>query len=216
MLNPSITFHCKQKFTNHLQEIIMAEIKIEKKANYWPWVLAGIVILALLYYFLFSKPNVENNVVPDRDTVSVMNRNDSDNLAVVAFTTYIDNDTGSMSLDHEYSNTALLKLCDATQEVADKAGYEVKAEIDEAREYANKITNDPTVTTHADNIKKSTGIISSALKNIQENSFPELGNEADNVTAASQEISTADLTLDQKGVVKSFFRSASVLLKKMN
>lgn len=202
----------------------MAEIKIEKKANYWPWVLAGIVILALLYYFLFSKPNAENNVVDDRDTVSVMdqdavgtmNTNESGNLAVVAFTTYIDNDTGSMSVDHEYSNTALIKLCDASQEIADKTGYEAKAEIDEAREYANKITNDPTATTHADNIKKSTGIISRVLKNIQENSFPDLGNEADNVTAASQEISTADLTLDQKGVVKSFFRSASVLLKKMN
>lgn len=193
----------------------MAEIKIEKKKSPLPWIVAGIIVLALLFYFLFMQPNAENKIVDDLDTVSTTTTYETDNSAVNAFTSFVESDHPQMDVDHNYSNLGLIKLCDATQEVADKNGHEVKADLDEAREYANKITNDSEVTTHADNIKKSSEIISNVLRNIQESSFPELGVEAENVKLAAQAINTEELTLDQKGSVQSFFGSASMLLKKM-
>lgn len=195
----------------------MAEIKIEKKSSPWPWIVAGIIILAILFYFLFMQPNAEIKVVENQDSLSTMKMDtyESDNSSVYAFTSFVDSNTNQMDLDHDYSRTGLVKLCDATEEVANETGHEVNADLDEAREYANKITDDPAVTTHADNIKKSSRIISNVLKNIQEDSFPGLGAEAENLKSASQAISTEDLTLDQKGVVKSFFSSAAMLLKQM-
>ena len=38
----------------------MAEIRIEQKKQVWPWLLVGLVIVALLVYFLVFRDNGEN------------------------------------------------------------------------------------------------------------------------------------------------------------
>ena len=38
----------------------MAEIKIEQKKQGWPWIIVGIVIAALLLYFLVFRDNGKN------------------------------------------------------------------------------------------------------------------------------------------------------------
>ena len=35
----------------------MAEIKIEKKKPVWPWIAAGLIIAALLYFFILFRDN---------------------------------------------------------------------------------------------------------------------------------------------------------------
>jgi hypothetical protein len=193
---------------------IMAEIKIEKKTMVWPWIVAGIILIAIILYFLFFRNANNNETVMAQDTTNVvMYQNDN---AVTAFVTYIDSDTNSMSLDHEYTHTALIKFADATKYIADKTNYEANADIDDARKYADKITKDPMATTHANNIKKATGILSNVLLNIQQAHFPQLGTEANNLKSSSQAIDTDELTLDQKNAIKTFFNDASVLLQKMN
>jgi uncharacterized membrane-anchored protein YhcB (DUF1043 family) len=121
-----------------------------------------------------------------------------------------------MGLDHVFTRNALIKLIDATRATADKQSFNIQADLDKAKEDADKITDDPMATTHADYIKDATSKLSTALQNMQQAKYPQLSAESQKVKDASNDISKADLTLDQKHTVKTFFNDAADLLKKMN
>ncbi len=194
----------------------MAEIKIEKKAPIWPWILAGLVILGLvLYFFVFDK-NANQAVVDDADTTEVVANEQSKNDAVAQYLAFMDRDTAGMTLDHHYSNEALTKLANATEEMGNKVGEDVSAEAAKARELANRITNDENSTTHADDIKTAGMGLSMALQKIQQKKFADLSSETNEVVEDAKEIDARNLTLDQKNSVKDFYKSAADLLKKMN
>ncbi len=200
----------------------MAEIKIEKKKTIWPWIIAGLVVLAIILYFLFFRKDNDDNVTdaaatttPVTDSTNTANPNDNNNT-VDAFVTYVNTDTATMGIDHVFTHNALIKLIDATKATADKQSFDVQAELDKAKEDADKITDDATATTHADYIKDATSKLSTAMQNMQQAKYPQLNAESQKVKDASKDISTADLTLDQKHTVKTFFDDAADLLKKMN
>ena len=191
----------------------MAEIKIEQKKTVWPWLLIGLVIVALLLYFLVFRDNDKNTeVVTEAEYIT----NTNDNGAVAAYVNFVENNKGKMSLDHEYTNEALLKLIEATKAKANEVGYEVQADIEKAKEYAEMITKDPFETSHADNIKKADGILTNVLQNIQKAKYPTLAPEVEALKSASESIKPGVLTLDQKDAVKNYFTQAADLLQKMN
>jgi len=121
-----------------------------------------------------------------------------------------------MSLNHAFTSEALTKLTDAVDAMATETGYDVKADIAKAKQYANEITKDPLVTTHADKIRSAADVLSTSLQNMQQAKYPELGAEATAVKTAAVAINPEILTLDQRDTVKSFFRKAADLLTKMN
>lgn len=191
----------------------MTEIKIEKKESALPWVLLGLGIVALLlYFFVFKNDKEEVAKAPATNLIEVRENNST----VVAYVNFISADTSKMSLDHAFTNEALMKLINATNAMADQVGYNVKADLDKAKEYANKITVDPYETTHADNIRKCADIISTALQNMQLAKYPELANEVAEVKNAVAAINPDILTLDQRDAVKNFFNKTAFLLDKMN
>lgn len=198
----------------------MAEIKIEKKKAIWPWILAGLLVFAVIIYFLFFRSDTDDNVADNTattvaDSTNFANTSENNNT-VDAFVTYVNSDTATMGLDHVFTHNALIKLIDATKETADKQSFDVQADLDKAKEDADKINDDPVATTHADYIKDATTKLSTALQNMQQAKYPQLSAESQKVKDASNNISTADLTLDQKHTVKTFFNDAADLLKKMN
>ncbi|PKP32220.1 MAG: hypothetical protein CVT99_05615 [Bacteroidetes bacterium HGW-Bacteroidetes-16] len=200
----------------------MAEIKIEQKKQIWPWLLVGLVIAALLVYFLvFRDPGKITEAVAEADDITNTNEPDligvnENNATIAAYVNFIDNNKEKMGLDHEYTNEALLKLIEATNAMADEVGYEVRADLDKAKEYAKMITEDPFETTHADNIRKADDIITNVLQNIQKAKYPGLANEVETLRSASESIKPGVLALEQKDAVKNYFAKASDLLKKMN
>ncbi len=196
----------------------MAEIKIEKKKQVWPWLLAGIVIATLIVYFLVFRDSGKNTEAED-----TTNTNQPDllgvkenNSTVAAFVNFVENDTTKMGLDHAYTNEALLKLMDATKAIAGEVGFEVQADLEKVRDYANMITKDPYETTHADNIRKADDILTNVLQSIQKAKYPSLAGEVEELKRASELIKPEVLTLDQKDAVKNYFVKASDLLQKMN
>ncbi len=198
----------------------MAEIKIEKKKTIWPWILIGLLVFAVILYFSFFRKDNDDDIAGGATTTtmndSTNSMNTNENNAVDAFVTYVNSDTATMGLDHVFTHNALIKLIDATKATANKQGFNVQADLDKAKEDADKITVDPTATTHANYIKDATTKISMTLQNMQQAKFPQLSAESQKVKDASDDISTADLTLDQKRTVKTFFNNAAGLLKKMN
>ncbi len=192
----------------------MTEIKIEKKKPVWPWLLLGAVILALLlYFFVFNKEDEMDEVAEAPASLIDIRENNS---TVAAYVNFINSDTNKMSLDHSFTNEALLKLTDATNAMADEVGYSVKADLDKAKELANRITTDPFETSHADNLRKSADIISGSLQNLQKAKYPSLTNEAAEVQSATEGIKPETLILEQKDAVKTFFAKTAKLLERMN
>jgi hypothetical protein len=192
----------------------MAVIKIEKKKTAGLWIVLGLVLIAAFIYFMyFNDGTKEMEKVPETTDLIGVNEN---NTIVKAFVDFIETDSMKMSLDHAFTNEALLKLTDATNAMADEVGYEVKADIDKVKEYAEVITKDPFDTSHADDIRSATDILTNVLQNIQKAKYPGLTNEVAELRNASSSINPDVLTLDQKDAVKSFFRKAADLLKKMN
>ncbi|PZX57046.1 hypothetical protein LV84_02177 [Algoriphagus ratkowskyi] len=200
----------------------MAEIKIEQKKQIWPWLLVGLIIAALLVYFLVFRDNGENTeAVTEADYITNTNEYDllgvnENNSTVAAYVNFLENNKANMGLDHAYTNEALLKLIAATNAMANEVDYDVQADIEKVNEYAKMIASDPFETTHADNIRKADDILTNILQNLQKAMYPGLADEVEELKSASESIKMGVLTLEQKDAVKNYFAKAADLLQKMN
>jgi hypothetical protein len=189
----------------------MAEIKIEKRKPMWPWLLLSLGLAAALIYFItFRDKNDEKKEIIELISVS------EKNTTVDDYVNFIESDSNKMSLDHAFTNDALLRLTDATDAMADEIDVELQTDLDKVDEYAEMITKDPLDTSHANSIRKATDILTNALHEIQKANYSGLKNEVAELRAASESINPDVLTLNQQIEVKVFFQKAADLLKKMN
>lgn len=136
--------------------------------------------------------------------------------AVSEFVDFVEDDENKMDLDHAYTQEALNKLVEATRATAENIDYDVKADLDKVKEYADKIATDPFATTHADNIRKSADILAGVLQKMQQAKYPELDKDVEELKESCAAIKPGVLTLDQKDAVKSFFNESAEVLGKMN
>jgi hypothetical protein len=204
----------------------MAEIKIEQKNQIWPWVVAGLVLAAVLVYFLvFRDSNINTSTtvkeVTDTNYVSQVNESDllgvkENNSTVAAFVNFVENDANRMSLDHAYTNEAFLKLTAAINAMAGEIGYDIQTDLKKIEDSAVLITREPFETTHAKNIRNAADESTKALQNMQRAKYPGLASEVNELRSASASINPETLTLDQRDAVKNYFAKAADLLKKMN
>lgn len=197
----------------------MAEIKIEKKSLPWLWIIIGLIIVGLLLYFLFFRNNDNNSIAEDdripTNTVNTTTADKATDDPVSQYVAYINNDR-MMTLDHAYTNGALLHLVKAIQMKAEQVGYNVRADLDRVESIANAITKDPMTTTHADSIHDAATILHTVMANMQQAKFPGLQNEMAEVKEAATSIDPSVQTLNQKPAVKSFFDKSAQLLQRMN
>lgn len=202
----------------------MAEIKIVQKKQVGLWLLAGIAIAILLYYFLVFRDNSSNSaveVVTENKSVSGTNENNllgvkENNTTVAAFVSFIENDTTRVSFDYAYTNEALLKLASATNAMAGEIGYDIQADLDKVKESITLIANEPFETSKAKNIRNAADNSTTALQNMQLAKYPWLTDEVEELKLASVSINPELLTLEQKNAVTNFFAKAANLLQEMN
>ena len=200
----------------------MAEIKIEQKKQIWPRLIAGLVIVVLLVYFLVIRDNgINKDALTEADYITNTDESDligvkENNDTVTAYVNFVENSNENMSLDHEFTNEALVKLIEAADAMANEVGYDVQIDIEKVREYANMIEQDSFETTHANNIRKADDLLTNVLQNIQKAKYPDLEDEVAALRSASESVKPGVLTLDQKAVVKNYFSKAADLLQKMN
>jgi len=202
----------------------MAEIKIEQKNQVWPWLLAGLVVAAIVIYFVMFRDNDKENtidVVTQENYISGTNDTNllgvkENNSTVAAFVSFVKNDTSRMRLDHAYPNKALLKLKAATKAMAGEIDYEIRADLEKVEESAILITNEPFDTSHAKNIRNAADKSTTALQNMQLAKYPWLSEEVDALKNAATAINPEILTLEQRDAVKNYFAKAADILDKMN
>lgn len=198
----------------------MAEIKIEKKSPVWPWILLILAIIGILIY-LFASDDDQDDMREDttgeyiEEPVS-SGQEAMNNATVVDYVSFVDSDQENMDLSHEYTNEALAKLINATDAMASEVGYDVEADMQEVKQLAERITQEPFETTHANSIKEAATKLEGVLQNIQQDAFPNLSGSTDAVRNAAEGIDPEELTLNQKEDVKNFFRESAELLEQMN
>ncbi len=196
----------------------MAEIKIEKKAPIWPWILGLIILAAIIYYFAFyKKDNVITNDVTTEEVVTTQEAIPApvagtlENVPEInQYIDYIDNP--KMGVDHDYTSMAITKLVAATRATATALNVDINADLTEADAKANEITKNPKSLDHANMIKDAATIIAKGLKTIQTEKFPSLQSDQSAVDAAVASINVGKPTLDQKDSIMGFFHSAQTLL----
>lgn len=205
----------------------MAEIKIKKKKPIWPLVLVALLIIALVYFIFINDNEKVNDTVDDvREMVTDARTSDTmkDNNAVLlsematskisAYKTYIANDA-EMEIDYEYSNAALTRLIDATEEIANSLGVDVRADLEKARASTDSITKDTNDPNHANKIKKTGNNIAQALEKIQRQKYPRLNNNIEELHDAVAAIAPGKKVVEQKVPIKDFFDEAGKLLNNM-
>jgi hypothetical protein len=195
----------------------MAEIRVEKRKPIWPWLVAALAVVILLIYFLAIQNGEEylDTAVATENTPTLLEVKEN-NSTIQSFVSFIESDTNRMTLDHEFTNTALLRLTRSIEAAAEIAGYNIRADLDKVREYAENITVNPYVGTHADDIRRAADELSSVLRNIQQAGYPELSSKTEDLHNAAASIDPDVLTLQQKDKVKAFFAEAAELLEEMN
>ena len=197
----------------------MAEIKIEKKAPIWPWILLILVVIGvLIYLFAFNgdRDKSEDRTQQKTEESTEIRQVAPNNSTVSTYVNFIKENPDQMGLDHDFTNEALLKLTNATSAMANEIGYDIQKDLEAVRTHAEKISRDPYETTHANSIRKSAEILATVLQNIQQKAFSGLASEANEVKNAATAIDPDILTLDQKEDVKNFFKESADLLEKMN
>ncbi|MGB5982017.1 MAG: hypothetical protein WBG46_07700 [Nonlabens sp.] len=209
----------------------MAEIEIEKKKPVWPWILAAVIIAALIYFLVFASgddmdgDDFEDNAVvltddmeddeeSDSSTYDASSEYEDEDDSLTEYKEYID--SPNMGLDHEYANGALMKLISAVESKADMYNVDIEADIQEAKKNAQDITKDPYEVDHANKIRNAGEIIVKAMRTIKTQSFPNLSNGITNTNNALMKIKPDVQVLNQKADVKNFFDQAAELLTKMN
>ena len=202
----------------------MAEIKIEQKKQVWPWLLAVLVIAALVIYFLMFRDNETENttgVVTEESYISDTNDTNllgvkENNSTVAAFVSFVKNDTSKISLNTAYTNEALSKLTSATNAMAGEIGYDAGEDLNKVKESTMLIANEPFETSSAKNIRMAADNSTTALQNMQLAKYPWLSEEVEELKSASNAINPDVNTLEQNVAVKNYFAKAADILDKMN
>ncbi|MEX2350713.1 MAG: hypothetical protein WD554_07515 [Flavobacteriaceae bacterium] len=106
----------------------MAEIKIEKKKPVWQWILAVLIIVAILYFIVVEDNDYDDQVIDNTtDTEQIYEEDRNDNStdtyettrnsgevnAISEYIAYIENP--QMGLDHDYTNGAIKELIAAVE-----------------------------------------------------------------------------------------------------
>ena len=204
----------------------MAEIKIEKKKPIWPWIILVLVILAILYFLVFADD--DNEEVEDVNTEQIEEeettweeeadttwQEQANTGAVAGYLSYVA-DESRMGVDHQYTNNALIELMNAVQAKADSMNYDISADMQQVRQQAQKIQQDPAALTHANTIKDAGMQLANILQNMQEEEFPQLSSDVEEVKTAASNIDGSKQTLNQKDQVNKFFNEAADVLRKMS
>jgi hypothetical protein len=204
----------------------MAEIKIEKKKPIWPWILLGLIILGGILYFVFAddddnmeEENTEQVVTPmesetDDETANWEDDNLSGDESVSKYLTHI-GDKEKMGIDHEYSNEALVYLINALENRAEEADIDTEVEIQDLKNNVSEIKEDPQALSHANTISNVGTEIVDLMDKMQQEKFPDISQDVQEVKTALQSIDPSAPTLDQKDAVNSFYKEAGDVLKKM-
>lgn len=207
----------------------MAEIKIEKKKPWWPWILALLIILAVVAYFLFysdeklidddvsieSEEAIGNQVQEGFNATNVDPAHTKSDLETTEYTSFI-GDRSKLGTDVEYTKDALVQLSNAVRQAAVEHGIETDGRLERVENSAKNIQKDGDSLLLAQQIKNVGGEIAQIIGALQEKEYPELAEASEKIKRAVGSIVPNQQIDEQKEQINVFFDACGDALKEMN
>lgn len=206
----------------------MAEIKIEKKAPIWPWILLVLVILAIIAY-LVLKDDVDD-VVDDVNTEAIdttgtyQNNNsinytgmqDNDfNSAMTEFDTYVQ-DSARVGTDSVYTKLAFNRLAHMTVMKAEENNLDDSSSLDNLRGYSNTTDSADGDMEIRKNLKRVGTDVANVIESLQKKDYPNLESEVKSLKNKSDKLNDTDAFDQQQQSIRDFIRSSRDILNSMN
>ncbi|HUF25925.1 MAG TPA: hypothetical protein VMM18_02990 [Gemmatimonadaceae bacterium] len=137
----------------------MAEINIERKERTtatWVWVVIGVLLLALLAWWLFARDGARDFIAQDSPGIlSPIMPGVTDRSATEEFVVWVDENRAreEMDVDHRYTAEGLEGIADALEEIADRRNG-VAQQQDTAQRQALPEPGREQLRMHADRIRE--------------------------------------------------------------
>ena len=207
----------------------MAEIHIERKErSTWPWVLLGLLILALLAWWLMSRGDgndfaTQDTTVPYVDTTNTPVTGAVAGGAVSEFVQWTNQNQAQQASDttHEYTATGIRHLAAAIESMwqqGDTAanGAAVRAQIDSMRTNAEALQQRWSASDHANHARQAFMQASTALETVRQQRFPNQASTVQQVREAATNVQGNQPLLQQQTQVQQFFQRAAQTLQSMS
>lgn len=212
----------------------MADIDVERKeTSIWPW-LIGLLVLALLIWALAELLSDDDDdvvideaapvlVEPAPVPVTPLPAEAPVAAAVPAavreYMNTCTGDAGTMTLDHQYTSNCIQSLAasvDALLQTPSVGGMDVSAQLADYRQKADRLVQSAnTSEQHANLTREAFVSMSNLLNAVQDQRFPALDGQVNQLQQSAQAIAPRTLLLDQKDNVQRFFQQAGTLLSTM-
>jgi len=206
----------------------MAEIKIEKKRPWWPWILALLIILAIVAYFLYtdgklvdddvsieSEEAIGNYVQEGFNATNVDKTHTKSDLETAEYTSFI-GDKAKLGTDVDYTKDALVQLSNAVRQAAVEHGIKTDDRLENVENSALKVQKDGDSLKLAQHIKEVGGEIAQIIETIQEKEYPEMAEYPEKIKRAIGAIVPNQEINGQKENINAFFDACGDALKEMN
>ncbi len=206
----------------------MAELHVERKdPNVWPWILAGLALLALILWFIFGRSDDAGPVVVDTDTTSTFTTpaaavpvDEGTPAAVTAFMQFVDNQGAATAagLSHEYTADGLRRLVAALDALSDRdsvSGIALQPRFDEIRQRADVMQQNPTSTEHSLQAREAFVMTAGVMEQMQQSGFSADQSAMTEVRTAAESLQPGTMLLEQSQQVERFFERAGNAVRSM-
>ncbi|MGI9140681.1 MAG: hypothetical protein ACR2GJ_06205 [Gemmatimonadaceae bacterium] len=203
----------------------MAELHIERKdSNIWPWIIGGLILLAVILWFIFGVAD-ERETTGLADTAVVVTPaavavDEGTPAAVTAFLQYADSQTAANDpgLAHGYTSTGMQRLVaafDAMLERETVSSVEVAPRLVAMRALADSMQMNPQSMEHARHAREAFMIAAGLLGQMREAGRAVPPNTVAEVLSTAESIRPAVSLLDQIANVRRFFEQTAAALRSM-
>ncbi len=213
----------------------MAELNVEKKKKSpVGWVILGIVVIALVIWFVASDTDEVQDVAQfeqEQEQDSEFGQEQSQAIApydadrsrtetnsrVQEFINFAE-DKSADDLNRQSVQEGITKLSDALMAVANEQSQGQgtwEGELDQIKQEANQLQDENMEQQHATVVRSAFSSAANVIQNLQNQYYPDLQNEASGVMDAAQEIDDQQMASEQKNEMESFFEEAAGILEKM-
>ncbi|MDT0650216.1 hypothetical protein [Autumnicola edwardsiae] len=198
----------------------MAEIRVEKKKPVWPWILVAILILlALLYFFVWADGNESDDDAQDDDQIEQLEQyeteeyaeNDYPENAIGRYLNYVDrgDDDDVLGNDPRSQQKAMMLLLEAVEEKSIELNHTPGPEMESISQWEPQ--------QQLDSIRQTGKVVVDNLEAIQRDQYPELEDEVQGLRADLDELAEGSSSDEERDLfLGGFFTQAADILREMD
>ena len=203
----------------------MAEIQLERKeGKNWLWIVLGLLLLALLAWWLLSQRGDDDPVVAETPGVvadSISRTGMTASGEVGGFIQFVeDNRTRTeMGRDHEFTAEGIRHLAGALGAVAMRdtvGGAALQPRLDSLRQKADVIQRNAQSGQHSNQVRDAFTSAVAIMDDLRQRRYPNAAGHVTQARQAAEAVQPGQQLLNQKTQIQQFFEHSAEVLRNMS